>query len=159
MILLSLVLLYFEPCYLPGKKNPLRRWMYFGDGWKTKGTHKCWLGGLWVKDTFTIAFFVWMRYHTESNAPTAAVNPHISQVDEWVPAQQKTQKCTLRRLVLKYKSFCVLGCLFLIHIFYRNTILHISSTAWDWYSRSCPSHRMGLSLLALLIQGTSQNSK
>lgn len=29
------------------------------------------------------SLFGWVtRYHTESNAPTAAVNPHISQVDE-----------------------------------------------------------------------------
>lgn len=57
------------------KKNPLRRWMYFEDGWKTKGNIQVVIG-LKAHLQWT-SLFVWdTRYHTRPETAAAADLSH-----------------------------------------------------------------------------------
>ena len=81
----SLLLQYSEPFSLEKKKDPLRRWMYFGDGWKTKRNAQVlfwWVMRLGAHLQWA-ALFGWLQDTTQSSVnPPAAVNPHNPPADE-----------------------------------------------------------------------------
>lgn len=155
------------------RKMPLRRWMHFGDGLKTKGTHKCWLGAFWVKGTFTMGFFVWMGYQPHRAQYCCSKATHLSS---WCVRTGTVEES--KEKLLWDVDWCLIlylwaECLYfkythhnrssLLHI---NTVTHVHSwepllhaaLAWHWYSQSCPSHRMSLSPIYSRHISQTQNS-